>query len=80
MAKKVTTTISIHEDIRNKLRQQAEKVGMDVSNYIAYLVMYKEEKDKQEANTREMTADLIKALGSLGPQAMAQLIKNKGDE
>lgn len=41
--KKVTTTIRINDFIRNKLREQAYLFGMDVSNYIAYLVMFKEE-------------------------------------
>jgi len=50
--KKTTTTISINDFIREKLREQARKIGMDVSNYIAYLVMYKEEQDKQERRDR----------------------------
>jgi antitoxin component of RelBE/YafQ-DinJ toxin-antitoxin module len=46
--KKAHTTIRINDFIKAKLREQADKIGMDVSNYIAYLVMYKDEQDKQE--------------------------------
>jgi len=52
--KKTTTTIMINDFIREKLREQARKIGMDVSNYIAYLVMWKEEKDKQERDGIEI--------------------------
>ena len=50
--KKITTTIMINDFIREKLREQARKIGMNVSDYIAYLVMWKEEKDKQERRDR----------------------------
>ena len=46
--KKISTTIMINDFIREKLREQARRIGMTVSDYIAYLVMYKDEKDKQE--------------------------------
>lgn len=46
--KKPHTNIRINDYIKAKLREQANKIGMDVSNYIAYLVMWKDEKDKQE--------------------------------
>jgi len=50
--KKAHTTIRINDYIKVKLREQADKIGMDVSNYIAHLVMWKEEKDKQECRDR----------------------------
>lgn len=50
--KKIQTTISINDLIREKLRKQARKIGMDVSNYIAYLVITKEEQDKRERRDR----------------------------
>ena len=50
--KKITTTIMINDYIRGKLREQARRIGMTVSDYIAYLVMYKEEQDKQERRDR----------------------------
>ena len=46
--KKITTTIMLNDFIREKLREQARRIGMTVSDYIAYLVMWKDEKDKQE--------------------------------
>lgn len=52
--KKAHTTIRINDFIKAKLREQADKIGMDVSNYIAYLVMYKEEQDKQERRDRQI--------------------------
>ena len=52
--KKPHTTIRINDFIKAKLREQADKIGMDVSNYIAYLVMYKDEKDKQERRDRQI--------------------------
>ena len=51
--KKPHTTIRINDFIKAKLREQADKIGMDVSNYIAYLVMYKEEQDKQIVERRD---------------------------
>lgn len=42
-SRKVTTTIRINDNIRDKLRKQAYEVGMDVSNYVAYLVLFREE-------------------------------------
>ena len=59
--KKVQTTISINSNIREKLREQASEVGMDVSNYIAYLVMYKEDREKQEKRAKQLLMDLLKA-------------------
>jgi len=50
--KKITTTIMINDFIREKLREQARRIGMTVSDYIAYLVMWKDEKDKQERRDR----------------------------
>ena len=50
--KKPHTTIRINDFIKIKLREQADRIGMDVSNYIAYLVMYKEEQDKQDRRDR----------------------------
>ncbi len=41
--KKVTTTIRVNDFIREKLRKQAHAVGMDVSNYVAYLVLFRED-------------------------------------
>ena len=50
--KKITTTIMINDFIREKLREQARRIGMTVSDYIAYLVMYKDEQDKRERRDR----------------------------
>ena len=50
--KKISTTIMINDFIREKLREQARRIGMTVSDYIAYLVMWKDEKDKQECRDR----------------------------
>ena len=50
--KKITTTVMINDYIREKLREQARRIGMTVSDYIAHLVMWKEEKDKQERRDR----------------------------
>ena len=50
--KKPHTNIRINDFIKAKLREQADKIGMDVSNYIAYLVMYKDEQDKRERGER----------------------------
>jgi len=50
--KKITTTIMINDFIREKLREQARRIGMTVSDYIAYLVMWKDEKDKQDRRDR----------------------------
>jgi len=50
--KKISTTIMINDYIREKLREQARRIGMTVSDYIAYLVMWKDEKDKQERRDR----------------------------
>lgn len=55
--KKYTTTIRISVDIREKLREQADKLGMDMSSYIAYLVMYKEEQEE----AKKMTLELLKS-------------------
>ena len=50
--KKPHTTIRINDFIKTKLREQADRIGMDISNYIAYLVMYKDEQDKRERGER----------------------------
>ena len=50
--KKITTTIMINDFIREKLREQARRIGITVSDYIAYLVMWKDEKDKQDRRDR----------------------------
>ena len=50
--KKITTTIMINDFIREKLREQARRIGMTVSDYIAYLVINKEEQDKRERRDR----------------------------
>ena len=45
--KKISTTIMINDFIREKMREQARRIGMTVSDYIAYLVLCKEEQDKR---------------------------------
>ena len=50
--KKITTTIMINDFIRQKLREQARRIGMTVSDYIAYLVLIKEDQDKQDRRDR----------------------------
>lgn len=62
--RKYTTSIRITEIIHEKLRQQAKRLGMDVSSYIAYLVMYKEEKDKQEDTAKDLLQAIIDAYRS----------------
>ena len=52
--KKISTTIMINDFIREKLREQARRIGMTVSDYIAYLVMWKDEKDKQDRRDRQI--------------------------
>lgn len=76
--KKVTTTIRISEHIRDKLREQAHKIGMDVSNYIAYLVMYKEEKELQEKRNRQLIGEMMKAMGRM--EAEMLILKTMGDD
>lgn len=61
--KKTTTSIRLNDVIKEKLRQQANAVGMDVSNYIAYLVMYHEEKKKEEEKNKELFSEMVRALG-----------------
>lgn len=61
MSEKYTTTIRITRSVREKLRRQADKLGLDMSSYIAYLVMYKEEKDLQEQKARALAEEFIKA-------------------
>ena len=61
---KYTTTIRLTKSVREKLRKQAKKLGMDMSNYIAYLVMYKEEKDKQEDTAKDLLQAIIDAYRS----------------
>lgn len=58
---KYTTTIRLTKAVREKLRKQAKKLGMDMSNYIAFLVMYKEEKDKQEETAKDLLRTIIDA-------------------
>lgn len=61
---KYTTTIRITKSVREKLRKQAKKLGMDMSNYIAFLVMYKEEKDKQEQTAKDLLHAILEAYRS----------------
>lgn len=61
---KYTTTIRITKTVREKLRKQAKKLGMDMSNYIAFLVMYKEEKDKQEDTAKDLLQAILDAYRS----------------
>lgn len=61
---KYTTTIRITKSVREKLRKQAEKLGMDMSSYIAFLVMYKEEKDRQEDTAKDLLQTIIDAYRS----------------
>lgn len=61
---KYTTTIRLTKSVREKLRKQAKRLGMDMSNYIAYLVMYKEEKDKQEDTAKDLLHAIIDAYRS----------------
>ena len=61
-SKKVTTSIRVNDTIREKLKEQAAKLGMDVSNYISYLVLYKEEKEKEEQRSKNMMIDFLRAL------------------
>lgn len=78
--KKVTTTIRISEFIRDKLREQAHKIGMDVSNYIAYLVMFKEEKDLQDRRNRQLVRDFMKALGRMeGEMLILKMMEGEAD-
>ena len=56
---KYTTTIRISYHIRDKLKEQADKFGMDMSSYIAYLVMYKEQKDKEQETARELLRTIL---------------------
>lgn len=76
--RKFTTTIRITENVRAKLKEQADKIGMDMSSYIAYLVMYKDEKDKRELEAKVITSELLKTMGNIKPDVMAKLIK--GDD
>lgn len=63
--KKYTTTIRISYHIRDKLKEQADKLGMDMSSYIAYLVMYREEKELQEKRNRQLINEMMKAMGRM---------------
>lgn len=56
---KYTTTIRISYHIRDKLKEQADKLGMDMSSYIAYLVMYKEQKDKEQETAHELLRTIL---------------------
>lgn len=56
---KYTTTIRISYHIRDKLKEQADKLGMDMSSYIAFLVMYKEQKDKEQETARELLRTIL---------------------
>lgn len=56
---KYTTTIRISYHIRDKLREQADQLGMDMSSYIAFLVMYKEQKDKEQETARELLRTIL---------------------
>lgn len=78
--KKVTTTIRISEVIRNKLREQAHKVGMDVSNYIAYLVMFKEERDLQDRRNRQLINEMMKAMGRMEAEMLILKTMEGGEE
>jgi len=57
---KYTTTIRISKTVREKLRQQADKIGLDMSAYIAYLVMFKEQQDKKEKETKALMTEFFK--------------------
>lgn len=59
---KTVTTIRLNDTIREKLKEQAQKIGMDVSNYIAYLVMFKEEKEKEELKSKQILKDFLKSV------------------
>ena len=61
---KYTTTIRISYHIRDKLKEQANKLGMDMSSYIAYLVMYKEQKDKEQDTARELLHTILEVARS----------------
>ena len=63
--KKYTTTIRISYHIRDKLKEQADKLGMDMSSYIAYLVMYKEERDLRDRENRQLIGEMMKAMGRM---------------
>lgn len=61
---KYTTTIRITKSVREKLKKQADKLGMDMSSYIAFLVMYKEEKDRQEDTAKDLLRTVLDAYRS----------------
>ena len=61
---KYTTTIRISYHIRDKLKEQANKLGMDMSSYIAYLVMFKEQKDQEQETARELLRTILEVARS----------------
>lgn len=68
--KKYTTTIRISYHIRDMLKEQADKLGMDMSSYIAYLVMYKEERDLRDRENRQLLNEMMKAMGRMEAEMM----------
>ena len=68
--KKYTTTIRISYHIRDMLKEQADKLGMDMSSYIAYLVMYKEERDLRDKENRQLLNEMMKAMGRMEAEMM----------
>ena len=72
---KYTTTIRISYHIRDKLKEQAGKLGMDMSSYIAYLVMYREQKEKDQETARELLRTILEVARS-GPDSKASEASN----
>lgn len=68
--KKYTTTIRISYHIRDMLKEQADKLGMDMSSYIAYLVMYKEERDLRDRENRQLLNEMMKSMGRMEAEMM----------
>ena len=73
MIKKVKTMISTTEEMKKRLKRQAQENGMDVSSYIQHLIILQ---DKAKEN-KQM---LEKMFDKMDLSILTQLVQMKGNE
>lgn len=76
---KVKTTLSFESNMLQKLRDMSASKGMDMSSYIAHLLLMEEERILANARM-EMIIKKTMPKGFKDIMTLAQLIQNKGDE
>ena len=76
---KVKTTLTFEKNMMQKLRDMSRSKGMDMSSYVAHLLIMEEERKR---NNERMELILNKTMpnGFQDLVKLAQIIQKKGDE